>query len=69
METKMTTTTLNPQDVPWYRTLSKKHWLILLATNLGWMFDGFENYALILTAGSAFKQLLDPSLFSSSDRG
>ena len=61
----MTTTTLNPQDVPWYRTLSKKHWLILLATNLGWMFDGFENYALILTAGSAFKQLLDPSLFSS----
>jgi MFS family permease len=65
METKMTTTTLNPQDVPWYRTLSKKHWLILLATNLGWMFDGFENYALILTAGSAFKQLLDPSLFSS----
>ena len=65
METKRTTTTLNPQDVPWYRTLSKKHWLILLATNLGWMFDGFENYALILTAGSAFKQLLDPSLFSS----
>ena len=61
----MTTTTLNPQDVPWYLTLSKKHWLILLATNLGWMFDGFENYALILTAGSAFKQLLDPSLFSS----
>jgi len=65
METKMTTTTLNPQDVPWYRTLSKKHWLILLATNLGWMFDGFENYALILTAGPAFKQLLDPSLYSS----
>ena len=61
----MTTTTLNPQDVPWYRTLSKKHWLILLATNLGWMFDGFENYALILTAGPAFKQLLDPSLYSS----
>jgi MFS family permease len=29
------------------------------------MFDGFENYALILTAGSAFRQLLDPSLHGS----
>ena len=58
-------TTMGNQELPWYRTLSKKHWLILIATNLGWMFDGFENYALILTAGSAFKQLLDPSLYSS----
>lgn len=48
--------------MPWYRTLSRGQWKILLATNLGWMFDGFENYALILTAGSALKQLLDPSL-------
>jgi len=58
-------TTMGNQGLPWYRTLSKKHWLILLATNLGWMFDGFENYALILTAGSAFRQLLDPSLHGS----
>jgi MFS family permease len=29
------------------------------------MFDGFENFALILTAGSAFRQLLDPSLYGS----
>ena len=58
-------TTMGTQELPWYRTLSKKHWLILIATNLGWMFDGFENYALILTAGSAFKQLLDPSLYGS----
>ena len=58
-------TTMGNQELPWYRTLSKKHWLILLATNLGWMFDGFENFALILTAGSAFRQLLDPSLHGS----
>ena len=58
-------TTMGNQELPWYRTLSKKHWLILLATNLGWMFDGFENFALILTAGSAFRQLLDPSLYGS----
>ena len=35
---------------------------MLIATNLGWLFDGFENYALILTAGPALRQLLDPSL-------
>ena len=58
-------TTMGNQELTWYRTLSKKHWLILLATNLGWMFDGFENFALILTAGSAFRQLLDPSLYGS----
>lgn len=48
-------------EVPWYRTLSRKQWSTLLAANLGWLFDGFENYALILTAGPALRQLLDPS--------
>ena len=48
-------------DVPWYKTLNRKQWNTLLASNLGWLFDGFENYALILTAGVALKQLLDPS--------
>lgn len=48
-------------DVPWYKTLNRKQWNTLLASNLGWLFDGFENYALILTAGPALRQLLDPS--------
>jgi MFS family permease len=48
-------------DVPWYRTLNRKQWNTLIASNLGWLFDGFENYALILTVGVALKQLLDPS--------
>jgi MFS family permease len=46
---------------PWYRSLTTKQWQILIASNLGWMFDGFENYALILTAGTALRQLLEPS--------
>lgn len=50
-------------DEPWYRSLSSRQWKILLAANLGWMFDGFENYALILTAGTALRQLLDPSQY------
>jgi MFS family permease len=48
-------------NVPWYRTLNRKQWNTLVASNLGWLFDGFENYALILTVGVALKQLLDPS--------
>jgi MFS family permease len=48
---------------PWYRGLSKAQWNTLLASNLGWVFDGFESYALILTVGVALHQLLDPSQY------
>jgi MFS family permease len=36
----------------------------LIASNLGWMFDGYETYALILTVGVALHQLLDPSQYA-----
>jgi MFS family permease len=52
-------------DEPWYRSLTAKQWKILIASNLGWMFDGFENYALILTAGTALRQLVDASQLAS----
>ena len=55
------TTLSGPADLPWYRTLSRDQWRTLAAANLGWLFDGFENYALILTAGPALRQLLDPA--------
>ncbi|TDV41095.1 MFS transporter [Actinophytocola oryzae] len=42
---------------PWYRSLDRTRWRALIAANLGWLFDGFETYALILTAGVALKQL------------
>ena len=42
---------------PWYRSLDRTKWRALVAANLGWLFDGFETYALILTAGVALKQL------------
>ena len=51
-------------DAPWYKTLTRSQWNTLLAANLGWLFDGFENYALILTAGPALRQLLDPSQYA-----
>lgn len=49
---------------PWYRTLNAMQWKTLLASNLGWVFDGFEAYALILTVGVALRQLLDPSEYA-----
>jgi MFS family permease len=50
-------------NTPWFKSLEKKQWNSLFASNLGWMFDGYETYALILTIGVVLKQLLDPSLY------
>jgi len=57
----MTDTVALPQ--PWYRGLTRHQWNILLAANLGWLFDGFELYALFLTVGPAMRSLLDPSQY------
>jgi MFS family permease len=48
----------------WYRTVNATQWKTLLASNLGWVFDGFETFALILTVGVALRQLLDPSEYT-----
>jgi MFS family permease len=45
----------------WYRSLDRTQWKALIASNLGWTFDGFEVFALILTIGAALHQLLDAS--------
>lgn len=49
---------------PWYSTINRSQWNTLIASNLGWMFDGYETYALILTIGAALHQLLDPSQYA-----
>jgi MFS family permease len=45
------------ERAPWYRGLGRAQWRSLVAANLGWLFDGFETYALILTAGTVLHQL------------
>jgi MFS family permease len=50
-------------EVPWYRLLDRSQWNILIASNLGWMFDGYETFALLVTIGAALRQLLDPSQY------
>jgi MFS family permease len=49
---------------PWYRSLSRTQWKTLIAANLGWVFDGYETYALIISVGVALRQLLDPASYS-----
>src|ERR1700746_732322 len=50
--------------LPWYRSLSRAQWKVLIASNLGWTFDGFEIFALFLTVGFALRQLLDAAEYS-----
>src|SRR6516162_10285538 len=50
--------------LPWYRALTATQWRTLIATNLGWLFDGYEAYALFLTVGPAMRSLLDPSQYA-----
>jgi MFS family permease len=59
----MSTTTMS-ESKPWYRSLNASQWKTMFAANLGWMFDGYETFALILVVGAALHQLLEPSKFS-----
>lgn len=47
----------------WYRSLNRQQWSALFASNLGWLFDGYETYTLILTVGVALRQLLEPAMY------
>jgi MFS family permease len=48
---------------PWYRSLNATQWKTVFASNLGWMFDGYETFALILVVGVALHDLLAPTQF------
>src|SRR5580704_8687581 len=49
--------------LPWYKSLTGNQWRMLIAANLGWLFDGYETYALILTVGPAMHSLLEPAQY------
>ena len=48
----MSTAAMAGQE-PWYRSLDANQWKTMIASNIGWMFDGYETYALIITVGVA----------------
>ncbi len=47
-------------DQPWYTGLQPMHWRILAASFMGWIFDGFESFALFLVLPLMLKSLLTP---------
>ena len=47
------------------QALSGASWRALVASFLGWLFDGYETYALILVAAVALRQLLPPDQLAS----
>ena len=57
-------TIMTSGETPWYRSLTRTQWNTLTASNLGWLFDGFETYALILTVGPALRTLLEKSQYA-----
>ena len=50
-------------DQPWYRSLNATQWKTVFASNLGWTFDGYETFSLILVVGVALHDLLPPTQF------
>jgi MFS family permease len=45
-------------STPWHTEVTRAHWRVLSASFLGWIFDGYEAYALIVALPSALRTLL-----------
>ena len=52
------TLSAEPEVTSWYDGLEKRHWTILTASFLGWVFDGYESYALFIVMPFILKALL-----------
>jgi len=50
----------------WYSDLTPTHFRILAASFLGWIFDGYETYALIVVLPFALRALLPPEQLKSA---
>ncbi len=58
----MSTATMAAEQ-PWYRSLNATQWKTVFASNLGWTFDGYETFSLILVVGIALHDLLSPTQY------
>src|SRR5262249_16805708 len=62
-------------SAPWYAGLTAKHWRVLWGSYLGWVFDGYEAYALVVALPMALKsglrpeQLATPAFYAGSAIG
>lgn len=55
-------TAANQSDdgIPWYKTLNRYHWFVLLVSVLGWMFDCLDQQLFNLARGPAIRELHGP---------
>ena len=51
---------------PWYTGLTRTHWRVLAASFLGWVFDGYEAYALVVALPMALRSLLPAEALASA---
>ena len=49
---------VQPDTAAWYAGLTRQHWRILWGSYLGWIFDGYEAFALIMALPAALHSLL-----------
>jgi MFS family permease len=47
-----------PGAGPWYRSLSRYHWFVLIVCSLGWMFDTMDQQLFNLARSSAMRELI-----------
>lgn len=52
--------TAAPASSRWHTGLTRTHWRVLTASFLGWIFDGYETYALVAVLPAALRSLLLP---------
>src|ERR671933_2732393 len=43
---------------PWYRLVSLDQWRVLFGSTLGWLFDGYEGFAIVLVLIPALSTLM-----------
>lgn len=48
-------------DTSWTAGLTPMHWRVLIASFMGWIFDGFESFALFLVLPTMLRSLLTPA--------
>src|SRR4051812_42111513 len=62
----MHTVEMVPSPKAWHAGLTPTHWRVLAASFLGWVFDGYETYALVVALPFALRALLSPAQLKSA---
>jgi hypothetical protein len=53
-----TASTIEDVGQPWHRLVTPSQWRVWFASMLGWLFDGYEGYALVLVLIPALSTLV-----------